>query len=210
MRRRAALLRRLRLHVWRICLREIPATIDAPQLPEELNFILLDESQMRELGRCHPMVSEAFVEQAIVQGDSCVVVFRGHEEGTWQEHLMGFSWRTQSSVEFIEALSVRLKQENTFFGFKTWVERQARGMGLFQKMREYQDLHSQSIGTRLGVAYINVNNHSSWASMQRDVRYKKVGYLVYAGWGKLAWSWVSPGAGQWIEVMDSGPIYERA
>lgn len=183
-----------KVHIWRICLREIdPNGTSFPEPPDGFEFQVLDATGMQVLAASHPMVSNEFVENARAQGDTCLVVRNA-------DQILGYTWRTRCSVEFMRGLQMRLTQPNTFYGFKTWIDPEARGKRLFQQMREYLDTLSLSEETRLGIAYIRLTNLASWASMQRDPLYRQVGWTVHASWGAASWTLSSPGASRWIAV----------
>ena len=197
----SAFAERINIRSWRICLREIPPELELPVLPDHLEFEILEHTQMRELAGIHSEVSEAFIEHAIELDDSCVVVVEPEAGDTWAEQLVAYSWRTRGTVEFMPTFEVRLNHPETFFGFKTWVDPNVRGLRLFQKMREYLDLRGKPEHRNLGVAYIDVRNHSSWASMARDVNYRQVGFLYHANWGRFSWTLTSSGAKRWVEPV---------
>ena len=89
-------------------------------------------------------------------------------------------------------MRMRLTQPNTFYGFKTWIHPEARGLRLFEQMRKYLDTLSLTDGTPRGIAYINRTNLASWASIKRDPLYRQVGWSVHASWGAASWTFSTP------------------
>ena len=183
---------RANIHCWRICLREIQSDADNLELPEDVTLTELHPDNFTALAN-HGQISSEFLEKASRQQDTCVIARRNGQ-------LLGFSWRSRYSVQVIPGMSLHLTPDNAFIGFKTWVEAEARGLRLFEKMRRFLDLKFLSAGVPFGISYIGLSNQASWASMARDPYYRVVGWLVIADWGRLTWTHVSPGAARWVSV----------
>ena len=181
-----------KIHFWRVCVRELDLSVSAlPQPPKGFEYEVLDDSGIRTLADTSDMVSPEFAERAISQSDTCLVVRKNGQ-------LMGFSWRTRYALEFTPGQLMKLTQPNTFYGFKAWIDPEARGLRLFEHMRQYLDVLVVADGFNMAIGYINIDNLASWSSFRREPLCRQVGWSVHASWGAASWTYSTPLAREWI------------
>jgi hypothetical protein len=164
--------RYLGIHVWAIFLRPAYRSFELGPEYSQFEFRCLTEADLRSAAADPQLaMTSAFIDAALARGDACF--------GAWHEgRLIAYLWRSVTAAPLFDDLWIRIDLQPQFYGYKTLVLPQYRGLRLFQVLRALFDPQYVEHGLTEGVSYVAVRNLPSIASVELDPELDRIGYAV--------------------------------
>lgn len=172
----------LGIHVWAIFSRPAYEAFDLTPEQQRFEYRRLSREDCLAAAQTPGLaLSEDFVSAAWARGDEC---FGAFDDG----RLIAYLWRSTDTAPLFDDLWLQLRGSPKFYGYKTLVLPEYRGVRLFQVLRGLFDAEYVERGLTRSVGYVAMRNLPSMASLELDPEHERIGLaLVFTRGWRGAW-----------------------